>query len=138
MKNYELLDHTADLGIRVWGKDMRELFINAAEAMYDLITDIRTVVPVASSDIIVEANDRDELLKVWLSELLYYFHTKGMVFSRFDISILDDKHITSLAKGEPIDYDRHILKHEIKAVTFHELKIQKEKERLITDIIFDV
>lgn len=138
MKNYELLEHTADLGIRVWGTDLKGLFINSASAMYELIADIRVVRPTISFDVKAEAQDKDELLKNWLSELLYYFHVKNILFSKFMIKDLTEKNIISIAKGEEIDKKRHTLKHEIKAVTYHNLKIEKKGRRFITDIIFDI
>ena len=138
MKYYKMLEHTADLGIEVWGPDMRELFIHAASAMYGLITDISSVKPASLIRVSVQAQDRDELLKNWLSELLYYFHAKNMLLGSFSIEYLDDKSIISTAKGEEIDSKRHELKHEIKAVTFHGLNIKEEKGRLATEIIFDI
>lgn len=138
MKNYELLEHTADLGIKVWGANLKELFINAASAMYELIADIDSVKGVVSIEVKADAQDRDQLLKNWLSELLYHFHVKDILFSEFLIKELDDKKIISVAKGEKIDRARHDLKHEIKAVTFHNLKIEEEDGKLATEIIFDV
>ena len=138
MKYYELLEHTADLGIKVWGTDLKELFIHSASAMYELIADIDSVKPAISIEVRAEAQDIDELLKNWLSELLYYFHVKDTLFSEFMIKELDEKKIVSVAKGEKIDPKRHNLKHEIKAVTFHNLKIEEENQKLATEIIFDV
>lgn len=138
MKNYKLIEHTADLGIKVWGADLKELFINAASAMYELIADINSVKGVVSIEVEADAQDRDQLLKNWLSELLYYFHVKDILFNGFLIEELGDKKIISVAKGEKIDRRRHNLKREIKAVTFHNLKIEEENRRLTTEIIFDV
>lgn len=138
MKYYELLEHTADLGIKVWGDDLKELFIHSASAMYELIADIDAVKPAVSVEVEAEAQDKDELLKNWLSELLYYFNVKDMLFCEFSIKELDERRIASVAKGEKIDKKRHALIHEIKAVTFHSLKIEKEDNSYITDIIFDV
>lgn len=138
MKYYELLEHTADLGIKVWGADLKELFIHSASAMYELIADISSVKPAVSIEVGAEAQDKDELLKNWLSELLYYFHVKDMLFCQFLIKELDEKKIVSVAKGEKIDTKRHDLKHEIKAVTFHNLKIEEEDGKFATEIIFDI
>jgi SHS2 domain-containing protein len=138
MANYALLEHTADLGIKVWGPSLNELFINAASAMYELIADTSTVISTESIEIKLEAQDKDELLRNWLSELLYYFNVKEMLLKEFSIESLNEKRISSLVKGEKIDLSRHELKREIKAVTFHGLMIKKETDRLQTDIIFDV
>jgi len=135
---YELLDHTADLGVRVWGADLKELFTNSALAMYTLIADLDPVGPSLSFGVDAQAENRDELLKNWLSELLYYFHVKDILFREFIIDEISDKNISSVAKGEKIDKKRHNLKHEVKAVTYHNLKIEQENNNLATDIIFDI
>lgn len=138
MAIYKLIEHTADLGIRVEGADLKALFINSASAMYDLIADASAIRPGKPIRIKAQAQNRDELLKNWLSELLYHFHVKGMLFSRFDIEVLDENNIASVVFGEKIDTARHSLRHEIKAVTFHNLHIHKTDNGFSTDIIFDV
>lgn len=138
MGSYKLLEHTADLGIRVWGRDLKSLFINSASAMFELIAGIDSIKPANAVEITADAADRDELLKNWLSELLYHFHVKETLFSRFEIRELDDNSVISVARGEKIDKDRHKLKREIKAVTFHGLDIHRQENILSTDIIFDV
>jgi len=138
MAYYKVLDHTADLGIRVWGISLQELFSNAASAMYEQITDIDRIQPSMSKKVKAQGLDRDELLKNWLSELLYYLHTKDIVFCSFKIDNLTDTGINSIAAGGEISRDIHVLKHEIKAITFHNLKIEESNNRLETDIIFDI
>ena len=138
MAFYQLLEHTADLGIRVLEKDLESIFINSARAMSDLIADISTIKPVIPVKIKVQAQDRDELLKNWLSELLYHFHVKEMLFSKFDIEIFDDKTISSVATGEKVCDARHSFKNDIKAVTFHALNIHRTGNQLSTDIVFDI
>ena len=138
MKKYELLEHTADFGIRAWGKTQKELFINAAAGMYEIIADISKIAPKVSVNIEIESEDKDQLLKDWLSELLYYLNNKGILLSEFKIDKIDDKHIKSEAKGEKIDKQRHELRHEVKAVTYHHLRIEEKEGLLTTEIIFDV
>jgi SHS2 domain-containing protein len=138
MGNYKLLEHTADLGVTVYGKGCKELFENAARAMYDLVSDIRFIRPLVVFRVKSEGIDKDELLKNWLSELLSYFHIKDILLSGFGIEKISDKSIISVVSGEKRDEKRHTLKHEIKAVTYHGLKIIKKGNRLQTNIIFDV
>jgi len=133
-----LLEHTADLGIRVWGDSLKDLFINSASAMYELIADTEAIRHTISFKVKVEAQDRDMLLRNWLSELLSYFHTKDLLFSEFKIEELSENTILSINKGENIDCLRHKLKREIKAVTFHNLLIREEGGRFSTEIIFDI
>jgi SHS2 domain-containing protein len=138
MGYYKQLDHAADVGIMVWGDGMKSLFINSARAMYDMITDIRAIKPVVSFHVQATGMDMEELLKNWLSELLYYFHTKDILLVDFDIKDISGNNIVSSVSGEGIDRKRHILKREIKAVTYHNLKIAKKGNRFQTDIIFDI
>ena len=138
MRCYKLLEHTADLGITTWGDSVKDLFINSACAMYDIISDIQFINPLISFHVKADGMDKDELLKNWLSELLYYFHVKNILLGRFDIEYISDNNIVSLVAGENIDSIRHSLKREVKAVTYHNLKITKKNDRFQTDIIFDV
>jgi SHS2 domain-containing protein len=137
MKHYRLFGHTADMGITVWGDNLKDLFIHAACAMYDLVADISTIRPAISFPVHARALDIDELLKNWLSELLYYFHVKNLLLSGFSIDVLNDTDIISMVSGEKTDRSRHVLKREIKAVTFHNLHIMQTKAGFQTDIIFD-
>jgi SHS2 domain-containing protein len=138
MYNYTILEHTADLGVNVRAESHEELFKCSANAMFDLISDIRFVRPITSFNISLSDLDMDALLRNWLAELLYYFHSKAMLFCVFDIKKLDSGSIISIVSGEKIDKTRHELKHEIKAVTFHSLKIIESNNMIKTDIIFDV
>lgn len=138
MKKYELLEHTADFGIRVWGKTLDELFINAAVGMYEIIADISKVTPKHSVDIELKAEDRDQLLRDWLAELLYYFNNKDILFSQFEIKDINGGHVNSTAKGEKINKAKHKLQHEVKAVTYHRLNIEQKEGLFTTEVIFDV
>ena len=138
MAYYELLEHTADLGIRVWGRDLKELFIHSAKAMYELITDTSKVQLHDFFTVTIQAQDKDELLRNWLSELLYYFSVKEILLREFTIDQIDNNMVVSAVRGEQIDRSRHSLMHEIKAVTFHNLKITRQGDDLHTQIIFDV
>jgi SHS2 domain-containing protein len=138
MGYYRLIEHTADLGIDVWGNSMEELFAHSASAMFDIISDIVSIHPINSFYIKSKGIDTEDLLKNWLSELLYCFHVKDILLSGFDIEKMSDKSVISVASGEKRDKNRHVLKHEIKAVTYHGLKIIEKDNRLQTNIIFDV
>jgi SHS2 domain-containing protein len=137
VKSYRQITHTADIGVTVWGNSLKELFLHAACAMYDIVTDIGTVRHEIYLPVSIEASDKDELLRNWLSELLHYLHIKDTLFSAFEITTLNNNCIESVVSGEKIDRSRHVLKHEIKAVTFHNLHIMQTKSGFQTDIIFD-
>lgn len=138
MKTYEPINHTADMGIRVWGRTKKELFRNAAEGMFDLIAEKKGILPKKKININVNAPDLRELFVSWLRELLYQYSAKGLVFKRFMISELTDTQLRAEAAGERMDLNEHIFKNDLKAVTYHGLEIRKTKAGWQTQVIFDV
>lgn len=159
MRKFKNFAHTADIGIEVWGRTPAELFENAAVGMFAQIVDyglritdyelnpqspIRNQQPPINNQqsaihIEVEADNREFLLVAFLQELLYNFETKKILFKKFEITYLDDRNIKCIARGEKITSPHQIVR-EIKAVTYHLLKIEKDEEKNIwrTKILFDV
>jgi len=138
MKRYELIDHTADIGLRAYGKDLKQLFANAAYGMFEILADLKNVRAKETQKIEMKAPNIEELFLSWLSELLYQYNSKEIVFKEFLIDKLDERSISAQARGEKVDLKRHRLKTEIKAVTYHELKVRKVKDIWQAEVIFDV
>lgn len=138
MKRYEMIDHTADIGIKVFGKDISEVFANAGYAMFDILTEPKNVQKKESFNIQVSANNIEQLLVRWLDELLYRYETERVVFSEFVINKISDTSIDSTVYGEKIDRSRHEIKTEIKNVTYHQLQIRKTNGGWEAQVIFDV
>ena len=146
MKKFEVIDHTADMGIRAYGKDLAELFANAAYGMASLITDLEKVKTKDSKDIALEAENREELLVSWLNEIIYLFASQSMLFSKFEVSEINERHLRAKIFGEEFDTARHQIETEFKAATYHRLKISKLRgnsstlpnEILQAEIIFDI
>lgn len=138
MKRYEIIDHTADVGIKAYGKDMSELFSNAAFGMFNIIADLEGLKPSTSISIRTEASDYEQLLINWLDDLLYNFYTKGIIFCDFKINTLDSNYLQAEAHGRLIGAKKSRLKTEVKAATFHELKIEEAGGGYQAQIIFDV
>ena len=137
-KNYTTFDHTADLGIEVYGKDQRELFVNAGRALFDLITDLDKIEAKTSLSLNLEAVDREDLMVSWLRELLYFHQSDGYLLNDFVLHELEDQSLSATVRGEIYGANRHELIREIKAVTYHHLKITQEKERWVARIVFDI
>lgn len=137
-KTYKTFDHTADLGIKVYGKDQRELFVNAGRALFDLITDLDKIETKTSLSLNLEAVDREDLLVSWLRELLYFHQSEGYLLNDFVLHDLEEQSLRATVKGEIYETNRHELTREIKAVTYHQLKITQEKERWVARIVFDI
>jgi SHS2 domain-containing protein len=138
MKRFEVIEHTADTGIRAFGKDLKEVFENAAYGMLSLVADLSKVQEKESRDVAVEAEDREELLVEWLNELLYLLEVDGLIFKSFKIGEIDDHHLKAKVFGELVDREKHDLGIDIKAVTYHMLKVARTDNAWETQVIFDV
>jgi SHS2 domain-containing protein len=137
-KKFRLLDHTADLGILVYGRDLEELFSNAGEAFFDIITDLRRVREDTEKTIRVESSSLEDLMVNWLGELLYLHDVDGLLFKSFSIDELNGGKMKARARGEAFQEERHVIKTEIKAVTYHQLQVKEERGGWMARIIFDV
>ena len=140
---FKLLDHTADTGIIVYASTIEQLFERAAWAMFYVICDVTSVQNKISREIRVESDDLETLMLRWLSELNYLHSVKHELYCSFDIIKYENGSIEAKIGGEKIDLSRHQLKLEIKAVTYHCLKIEKEVKRSMSDswrcqVLFDV
>lgn len=138
MIRYEEIPHTADIALRVYGRDLRELFVNAAYGMFDIMADLEGLKNSVSVDVDLKAPSREELLVFWLDELLYNFYTKAIIFSQFEVASLNDEGLIAKASGRHLGDNRNRLKREIKAATFHDLNIKEVEGGLSVDIVFDV
>lgn len=135
---YEVFDHTADLGLRIRADDLQGLFAEAARALFSLIVvNFDALRPIDEVTFRVEGTERDELLRDWLAELLYTFHTRHLLLSQFDVD-LDDTGLTATARGEPVDPERHEIDAELKAVTYHGLKVEQEPGGWLAEVIVDI
>lgn len=135
---YETFDHTADLGLRIQAPDLDALFREAAEALFATIVDnLDAVKPLQRVDITLPGEEREYLLFDWLRDLLYRFDAEHRLFSKFDVKV-SDKGLTGTAWGERYDPDRHVLGHEVKAITYHELKVDQTPDGWLAEVIVDI
>jgi SHS2 domain-containing protein len=137
-KRYEQFSHTADIGVRVFGKTLKELFENAGFAMFDILADLEGIKGEITQDFELTAPNHEELLIAWLDELLYYFYAKNIIFYKFEVTKISEDVIVAKAFGRSISENRNRLKTEIKAATYYNLKIIKKDDYYEVDIIFDV
>jgi SHS2 domain-containing protein len=137
-KAFETIDHTADMGIIVYGADVKELFSNAALGLLSLITEPESVEDKLQFNLKVSSEDRDSLLVEWLNELIYFFDAKHLLFNRCDIERLTDNELHATCHGECFDPMRHRIRRGVKAATYHMLKLEKDREGYTAQVIFDV
>ena len=136
-KDFEILDHTADVGIVAYGDDLSHAFANAARALFSLITELDDVKEIVHRDIELITPDQESLLLEWLNELIYLFDTDKIVLKRFNISELNNTQLKARSYGEKVDSIRHRLKTGVKATTYHMLKINKDNGCRI-QVLFDI
>jgi riboflavin kinase/FMN adenylyltransferase len=133
-QRFEELEYTADIGIRAYGQDLNELFANAACGMFSLLSDLDGLVTTTEHAVAVNGLDRESLLVNWLNELLYLHDTTGEVLLDFDIEEMSDTGLQATVRGTHLAQARI----EIKATTYHDLKIEKTEGRYAATIVFDV
>ncbi len=130
---YEEVQHTADWALRVWAPDLAGLLEQAARGMYDL-SGIRLKEGMREMrSLKVESTDSEGLLVNFLCELLHFAEQEGLAFDKFDLAVSETALIANLAGGPVAER-----KKEIKAVTYHNLSIEKNSQGLQAEIVFDV
>ncbi len=135
---FEILDHTADVGIIAYGSDIEELFCNAALALFSLITEPESIQEKSHLNLKVSGDERDSLLVEWLNELIYCFDAKHILFNRFDIESLTQNELQATCHGEDFDPIKHKIKREVKAATYHMLRLDRNNDGYKARVILDI
>ena len=146
---FELFEHTADLGLRVQAESLEALFAEAARGLLAmLVANPEDVRPVQSKTITLTADDPAYLLFDWLNELLYAFETEKLLLSQWFVHVQrsgapltafpTDLQLTATCSGEPMDVGRHLMEHEVKAITYHALKVEQIEEGWRAEVIVDI
>jgi len=138
---YEYLPHPADVRFRAYGATLEETFEQAAHAMFHVIIDTAALNLERSVDIKLESVGLENLLYDYLSELLYLFEVEEIVFGQFRVNSIEKTNgsyiLHGKASGENIDLERQSFETEVKAVTYHLLKVTKEKGGYSAHLIVD-
>lgn len=135
---YEQIEHTGDIGIKIFGKSVIELFKNAAFGLFDIMIDTSGIGTRIMTNIEIAGDNPEELLVNWLSELNYLFITEDIVFTKFDILRFAENEISANVFGDKYDPRKKQVKTEIKAVTYHEISVKKVKDEWQAQVIFDI
>jgi SHS2 domain-containing protein len=138
-KRYEFFDHTADIGVHIYGATLPELFSNAAQAMYEVMGKLAKAESGKRREIKLEATTLEDLLHDWLTELLYDFAAHQVLYDRLDITEATPQRVVAIVSGSVVDFARSEPREEIKAVTYHKLRVEQTTDgRWQATIIFDV
>lgn len=142
---FKIIEHTADVGIKVWAHTLKELFEESALGMVSQIYDPSKVNPVESSPLSLQAETLEELFLLWLKEILFIIENEKRVFSVFQIekenfSAKNPKslNIQAVLKGEKLDFSRHDICKEIKGITRHGFYIKRNGPWWEANILFDI
>ena len=135
---FETFEHTADVGIEARGASLPELFASAAEGMMSLLIDSSAVRATEHRQVKLAADDFEGLLVDWLNELLVLLNAESFVPAAFDVTEVSEAHgLTADVAGEPVDPARHRFRQDVKAATYHQVRVGKNDEwkaRVILDV----
>jgi SHS2 domain-containing protein len=141
-KQYEYLDHTADIKFQAYGETQEEVFENAALAMFNVIIDTGKVSGDTTREITLKSPDLEALIVDWLSELLYIFEVEEIIFREFRVEKIREEEsgysIKAQALGEKYYPDSHPFETEIKAVTYNQLEIVKTPSGWKAQVVVDI
>ena len=137
-KTFEIIDHTADVGVIAYGASVEQLFSRAAMALFSLITELESIREKSRRDLQITSQDQDSLLVEWLNELIYLFDAEQMVFHRFEIESLKHNQLKAVCYGEKFDASRHRIKIGVKAATYYMLKIEEDNQGYRARVILDI
>jgi SHS2 domain-containing protein len=141
MKRFVFVEHTADIAVLVYGGSLKELFTSAALAMFSvLVAKKKNRATSALRDVVIQKDEEilEDLLKAWLDELLFHFSTEHLILHRIKALNIDGTTLEAKVLLETFDGEYFESKNEIKAVTYHELKVERIRNRWQARIIFDV
>jgi len=135
---YEIFEHTADIGLRVRADDLNALFAEAGRALFSLIVaNPKSIRPVDPFELQIAGDRPDDLLFDWLAELLYRFEVDHQVMGHFEVNV-NSHGLKATVRAEPVDRNRHQLDMEIKAITYHGLKVEQQEGQWIAEVIVDI
>jgi SHS2 domain-containing protein len=135
---FETFDHTADLGLRIEAETLEELFVEAAQGITaQIVENVAEIAPTDELTIEKQGTEIDYLLFDWLDELIYQYEVHSRVFVKFEIKLTDDG-FTATLRGEQVDRDKHVLSHEVKAVTYHGFSVEETEKGWRAEFIVDI
>ena len=135
---YRIIDHTADFGLQIFASDLKTLFADAAHAMIDQITDINRLKGSNEYHVHVTGSDRPDLMVNWLREVLYLWTGEEKLVKKARILSLSEYELSAKVMYDTYEPDHHIIKNEIKAVTYHQIQVKSVPDGWETQIIFDI
>lgn len=139
LMSYQIIGHTADVGIIATGDTFAEALAWVAHGMFSLITDGERLRPRQAVEVTVSSSDGETLVVDWLNELLYRYETEGFLPVEFDVSVQESAStLTAVCRGEAVDLTRHELRTSVKAATYHGLSVAHNDRGWEIHVVLDV
>ena len=136
--DYQIIDHTADLGIIVKGADLKDLFIRAAYAMMDLMVEGDIGEKGVRRELAIQGDDLPDLMVRWLGEVLYLFEAENLLVAKIEITSLSERRLESALTLVHFRRGHHQITREIKAVTYHQISVERKDGGWEARVIFDI
>ncbi len=138
MGSYSLLEHPADVGVEARGENPEAAFAAAAEGLVSVMVDPATVRPAASRRVALEAADMESLLVRFLNEIIFFFDTEHFIVSSVEIPSIESGRLDAVLNGEILSHERHCLRTDVKAATYHQLSITQIRGTWVIRVFFDI
>jgi SHS2 domain-containing protein len=138
---FEYFEVTAEIGIRAWGQSLAEALAEAARALFALMVDTAAVHAKRTIPIKLSAESPEILLADWLNRLILERDRTGCVFSGFRVAITPQAKgllLVGQASGEPLDRERHDPRIDVKAVTYNDLQVLQQDNRVQVKCVLDI
>jgi SHS2 domain-containing protein len=135
---FEILEHPSDLGIKAQGDSLQNVFCNAAFGLMSVVAGASAIEPRESREVSVSAIDRENMLVRWLTEILYLFDAEKFLTGEIKFTFFSDTALTAHVRGETYDAGKHELKLDVKAITYHQLKIEECDGRWTARVFVDI
>ena len=135
---YEMVDHTADLGVELSARSLSDLFAAAGAILGELMYDPDPVAERETREVALEAASPEELLVRWLNELIYLREVDDFLWKTVEVEAGEGTRLAATLRGEVFQDGKHVPRGGLKAATYHQLRISREGDAWSARIIFDV
>ena len=140
MCSFELFEHTADVGLRVAAGNLEKLFVEAGRGIFSLVVENpEAIEPRQPVMFELESESLEGLFADWLRELIFRFETEHVLLCEFRVQVFDgNRRLRAECRGEPADWSRHLPDNELKAVTYHGLRVGQTPNGWEAEVILDI
>jgi SHS2 domain-containing protein len=135
---YRILEHPADVGIEAFGHTLEEAFEHAALGLTSIIVEPASVDPSEQRFVSLKGTDPENLLVRWLSEVIYLYDGEDFLISDVTIDRFDHGELEATLAGEKMIESKHKMRMDVKAITYHQLKVDATPEGVLLRVFLDI